>query len=83
MVQEVRLHPSDLIAPLFVQEGQGAPQPVGSMPDVFRLSLAGLVAELPPGSLWVIRGLPGAAESDTLVEDLRGAIDTIRTTWSA
>jgi len=45
MVQEVRLHSSDFIAPLFVQEGQGAPQPVGSMPGVFRLSLAGLVAE--------------------------------------
>ena len=48
-----------------------------------RGGLAGLVAELPPGSLWVIRGLPGAAESTTLVEDLRGAIDAIRTTWSA
>lgn len=45
MVQEVRLHPSDLIAPLFVQEGNGAPEPVGSMPGVFRLSLADLVAE--------------------------------------
>lgn len=45
MVQEVRLHPSDLIAPLFVREGEGAPEPVGSMPGVFRLSLADLVAE--------------------------------------
>lgn len=45
MVQEVRLHPSDLIAPLFVQEGSGAPEPVGSMPGVFRLSLADLVIE--------------------------------------
>lgn len=45
MVQEVRLHPSDLIAPLFVREGEGAPEPVSSMPGVFRLSLADLVAE--------------------------------------
>ena len=45
MVQEVRLHPSDLIAPLFVQEGSGAPEPVGSMPGVFRLSLVDLVIE--------------------------------------
>jgi porphobilinogen synthase len=45
MVQEVRLHPLDLIAPLFVQEGLGAPQPVGSMPGVLRLSLTDLIAE--------------------------------------
>lgn len=45
MVQEVRLHPADFIAPLFVQEGQGAPAPVGSMPGVFRLSLTDLIAE--------------------------------------
>lgn len=57
MVQEVRLHPSDLIAPLFVQEGQGAPQPVGSMPDVFRLSLAGLVAECRELSALGVRGV--------------------------
>ena len=45
LVQEVRLHPSDLIAPLFVREGDGPPEPVGSMPDVFRLSMPDLVAE--------------------------------------
>lgn len=51
------MHPSDLIAPLFVQEGQGAPQPVGSMPDVFRLSLAGLVAECRELSALGVRGV--------------------------
>jgi porphobilinogen synthase len=45
MVQEVRLHPSDFIAPLFVQEGTAAPTAVGSMPGVFRLNLDDLVRE--------------------------------------
>ncbi len=57
MVQEVRLHPSDLIAPLFVQEGQGAPQPVGSMPGVFRLSLTDLVAECRELAALGVRGI--------------------------
>ena len=45
MVQEVRLHPSDFIAPLFIQEGTDAPTAVGSMPGVFRLNLDDLVRE--------------------------------------
>ena len=45
LVQETRLTAADLIAPLFVKAGEGAPEPVGSMPGVFRLNLADLVAE--------------------------------------
>ena len=51
MVQEVRLHPSDFIAPLFVQEGTTAPTAVGSMPGVFRLNLDDLVREYPNNCL--------------------------------
>ena len=45
MVRETRLHASHLIAPLFVQEGDGAPVPVGSMPGVFRRNIRDLVEE--------------------------------------
>ncbi len=45
MVRENRLHPTDLILPLFVKEGGTAPQPVPSMPGVFQLTLDDLVAE--------------------------------------
>jgi porphobilinogen synthase len=45
LVQETRLHAADLLAPLFVKEGDGGPEPVSSMPEVFRLSLADLVKE--------------------------------------
>lgn len=43
MVQESRLHPDQLIQPLFVVDGEGDPEPVDSMPGVFRYSLPDLV----------------------------------------
>lgn len=39
------LRPADFIAPLFVIEGEGAPEPIGSMPGQSRLSIRDLVAE--------------------------------------
>lgn len=38
MVRETELHPSDLIAPLFVENGANIRTPIGSMPGQFRLS---------------------------------------------
>jgi porphobilinogen synthase len=38
LVRETRLHPSMLVAPLFVQAGSGVREPIGSMPGVSRLS---------------------------------------------
>ena len=39
MLAENRLHPSDLIWPLFVCEGQGSEEPIGSLPGVSRWSV--------------------------------------------
>jgi porphobilinogen synthase len=39
LVREHRLHASDLILPVFIQEGEGLVTPVPSMPGVSRLSL--------------------------------------------
>ena len=39
MLAEHRLHPSDLIWPLFVCEGQGREEPIGSLPGVSRWSV--------------------------------------------
>jgi len=43
LVEETRVLPSDLIQPLFVCEGDGAPVPVLSMPGVFRYGIQDLV----------------------------------------
>lgn len=43
LTAEARLHPSDLILPVFIQEGKNAATPVASMPGVARLTLDLLV----------------------------------------
>lgn len=45
MVEETVLRPADFIAPLFVVDGKKAPDPIGSMPGVFRLNVNDLVKE--------------------------------------
>ncbi len=43
---ETRLHPADLVLPLFVKQGLDAPQPIGSMPGVQQHSLDSVVDEV-------------------------------------
>ena len=45
LVEETAIGVNDLIAPLFVKEGAGAPEAVASMPGVFRLNLEDLLKE--------------------------------------
>jgi len=45
LVEETVLRPADFIAPLFVVDGKGAPEPIGSMPGVSRFNIADLVKE--------------------------------------
>lgn len=46
MVSETRLHPDDLIAPLFVREGIDEPQPIESLPGQFQHSRSSLREEV-------------------------------------
>src|SRR5690348_17711417 len=45
MLAEHRLHPSDFIWPLFICEGQGCEEPIGSLPGVSRWSVDRLGAK--------------------------------------
>ena len=45
LVEETVLRPEDLIAPIFVVDGKGRPEPIASMPGVHRLNVADLVKE--------------------------------------
>jgi porphobilinogen synthase len=58
LVEETVLRPQDFIAPLFVVEGKGAPEPIGSMPGVNRYNVADLVKEC--RALWKL-GVPAVA----------------------
>jgi porphobilinogen synthase len=46
LVAEVRLHTSDLVAPLFVREGITEPQPIKSLPGVSQHTITSLVKEV-------------------------------------
>ncbi|MBI5161545.1 MAG: porphobilinogen synthase [Micrococcales bacterium] len=46
LVAETRLHPAELVLPLFVREGVSEPVPIGSMPGVVQHSLDSLRGEL-------------------------------------
>ncbi|MFN8024215.1 MAG: porphobilinogen synthase [Acidimicrobiales bacterium] len=46
LVAETRLHPGQLVAPLFVREGIDAPQPIASLPGVVQHTRASLLAEV-------------------------------------
>lgn len=73
LVEETRVGPADLIAPLFVKEGGGAPEPVESMPGVVRWPLETVVEEA--RSLAGL-GIPGVAlfpVTDPRLKDDRGS----------
>ena len=87
LVRETRLHPSMLVAPLFVRSGSRVRQPIGSMPGQARLSPdlaaeeACRLAELGVGGV-ILFGLPeakdalgsGASDDDGIVQDAFGRI---------
>ncbi|HEY8800187.1 MAG TPA: hypothetical protein VIM20_06265, partial [Candidatus Limnocylindrales bacterium] len=82
LVRETRLHPSMLVASLFVQPGSGRREPIGSMPGQARLTPdlaaqeAARLAELGVGGVMLF-GLPsskdaigsGASAEDGIVQD--------------
>lgn len=73
LFEECRMEVSDLIAPVFVRDGGGPPEPVESMPGVFRHSLEGLAAECRE---LAALGIPGVAlfpVTDPARKDARGS----------
>jgi porphobilinogen synthase len=68
LVTDVRLHPQDLVLPLFVKEGIVDPAPVGSMPGVLQHTLDSLVkaaydaVEAGVGGL-ILFGIPAAKDA--------------------
>jgi porphobilinogen synthase len=83
LVRETRIHPSMLVAPLFVRVGSGLREPIASMPGQARLSPdlaaeeAARLAELGVGGV-ILFGLPdakdaagsGASADDGIVQDV-------------
>ncbi|MFZ4809888.1 MAG: porphobilinogen synthase [Ilumatobacteraceae bacterium] len=68
LVAETRLHPRQLVAPLFVREGIDVPQPIASLPGVVQHTVASLVeearalADLGVGAL-ILFGVPATKDA--------------------
>lgn len=71
LIQETHLSAHDLIAPLFVRDGGGDPEPVSSMPGVFRLSSEQMVEEA--RELYDL-GIPAVALFPVIDPSLKDAI---------
>ncbi|MCY7339141.1 MAG: porphobilinogen synthase [Sphingomonas bacterium] len=76
LLAEHRLHPSDLIWPLFICEGRGCDEPIGSLPGVSRWSVDRLAAkarearDLGIPCLALFPNTPAALRSDDASEAL-------------
>jgi len=68
LVRETRLAPSDLVLPLFVQEGEDTETPIASMPGQARLSVDRLVIRAREA---LKLGVPGVALFPALPEQLK------------
>ena len=68
LVRETRLAPSDLVLPLFVQEGEGVETAIASMPDHARLSIDRLVRRSREA---FALGVPAVALFPALAEELK------------
>lgn len=73
LVRETRLHPHDLILPVFVIEGQNLAQPVATLPGVERLSIDRLVGLADAARLLGIRALALFPVCDPACKSVDGA----------
>jgi porphobilinogen synthase len=73
MVTEITVRAADLIAPLFVVEGDAAPEEIASMPGQYRRCIRDLVTEC--GELWAL-GVKAVALFPKLDASLKDAVGT-------
>src|SRR5262245_29195257 len=73
LVEECRLEVADLIAPLFVREGEGDLEAVSSMPGVFRHSINDLVRECRELASLGLLGIALFPATDRSKKDPRGS----------
>ncbi len=73
MVRETRLSVDNLIAPLFLVEGEGIKDPIGAMPGQFRMSIDTLVEH---AADLADLGIPGVALFPAVPDDLKDTVGT-------
>lgn len=73
LVRETRVHPDELIYPLFVMEGKGIQREVSSMPGIFQYSIDNLLKEVENASQKGVKGFLIFGIPDTKDETGSGA----------
>ena len=81
LVRENRVHADDLVQPLFVKEGDGVPESVGSMPKVVRWGTKGLLGELKTLGDSGIRAVALFPQIDPALKDARGQYAVAEKNW--
>ncbi len=81
LVRETRLQADDLIQPLFVKDGTGAPEPIGSMPGIERLSVKSLIGEVGELATLGIRAVALFPSVDSALKDPRGQYAVAQKNW--
>ena len=81
LVQETRVHVHDLVQPLFVKDGAGAPEAVGSMPGVQRLGLKSLLTEMKAIADSGIRAVALFPSIEKSLKDARGQYAVAQKNW--
>ena len=81
LVRETRVHVDDLIQPLFVKDGNGGPEAIGSMPGLERLSVKSLVKEANELVKLGIRAVALFPTIDPVLKDARGKYAVMARNW--
>lgn len=81
LVRETRLHVDDLIQPLFVKDGNSAPEAVGSMPGIERLSLRSLLKEVEALATLGVRAVALFPSINPTLKDARGKFAVSKKNW--
>jgi porphobilinogen synthase len=81
LVREARVHADDLIQPLFVKEGNGAPEAIASMPGIERMGLKSLVKEAAQLAGLGVRAVALFPTIDPALKDARGKYAVTAKNW--
>ena len=81
LVRETRVHAEDLVQPLFVKDGNGAPEAIGSMPGVERLGMKSLLTEVAHLAGLGVRAVALFPSLDPALKDARGKYAVAQKNW--
>ena len=81
LVRETRVHADDLIQPLFVKDGNGDPEPIGSMPRMERLSVRSLIKEVTELAGLGVRAVALFPHIEATLKDARGKYAVVEKNW--